>query len=192
MNPDLLAETLARKAKQGKLPKAVILVHLYGQSADIIPILETCNRYGVPLIEDAAEALGATYKGRSPGVFGRAGIFSFNGNKIITTSGGGMLVSDDAELIAHPVSWPPRPGTRLPYYYVWAQIGRQFVVRALARGLPTTALKRVLRTVWVFTPGCSRLFYRLSVGRAQGNCILLIFDGKHAASLSLILQFGCT
>lgn len=76
-------------------------MHLYGQSADIDPILETCNRYDVPLIEDAAEALGATYKGRSPDTLGKVGIFSFNGNKIITTSGGGMLVSADAELIAH-------------------------------------------------------------------------------------------
>ncbi|NEQ28533.1 MAG: pyridoxal phosphate-dependent aminotransferase, partial [Microcoleus sp. SIO2G3] len=82
------------------LPKAVLVVHLYGQSADIDPILEACNQYEVPLIEDAAEALGATYKGRSPGTFGRIGIYSFNGNKIITTSGGGMLVSDDAQLVA--------------------------------------------------------------------------------------------
>ena len=75
----------------GNLPKAVILVHLYGQSADIEPMLEACRKYDIPLIEDAAEALGATYQGKSPGTFGRVGIFSFNGNKIITTSGGGML-----------------------------------------------------------------------------------------------------
>jgi dTDP-4-amino-4,6-dideoxygalactose transaminase len=100
MNPDLLQEALEKKARIGKLPKAVVLVHLYGQSADIEPIQKACDRYEVPLIEDAAEALGATYKGRTPGTFGRIGIYSFNGNKIITTSGGGMLVSDDAELVA--------------------------------------------------------------------------------------------
>jgi dTDP-4-amino-4,6-dideoxygalactose transaminase len=100
MNPDLLRETLAKQAHQGKLPKAVVVVHLYGQSADLAPIVEVCNEYEIPLIEDAAEALGATYKGRSPGTFGRIGIFSFNGNKIITTSGGGMLVSEDADLVA--------------------------------------------------------------------------------------------
>lgn len=99
MNPDLLRETLAQRAKIGKLPKAVVLVHLYGQSADIEPILAACNAFEVPLIEDAAESLGATYKERSPGSFGRIGIFSFNGNKIITTSGGGMLVSDEPELV---------------------------------------------------------------------------------------------
>ena len=98
MDPNLLVAALEQKAKLGKLPKAVILVHLYGQSADIDPILKACNHYGVPMIEDAAEALGATYKGRSPGTFGKIGIFSFNGNKIITTSGGGMLVSEDPEM----------------------------------------------------------------------------------------------
>lgn len=99
MNPVLLQEALDHRAKVGKLPKAVVLVHLYGQSADIDPILEVCNQYSVPLIEDAAESLGATYKERSPGTFGRIGIFSFNGNKIITTSGGGMLVSADLQFI---------------------------------------------------------------------------------------------
>jgi len=99
MNPDLLKEALEKRAKINKLPKAVILVHLYGQAADLDPIVEVCNQYDIPLIEDAAEALGANYKGKSPGTFGKLGIFSFNGNKIITTSGGGMLVSDDQELI---------------------------------------------------------------------------------------------
>ncbi|MEB3179188.1 MAG: DegT/DnrJ/EryC1/StrS family aminotransferase [Nostocaceae cyanobacterium] len=100
MNPDLLRETLNERSRRGKLPKAVVLVHLYGQSADIDPILEVCNQYEIPLIEDAAESLGATYKERSPGTFGKIGIFSFNGNKIITTSGGGMLVSDNADIVA--------------------------------------------------------------------------------------------
>ncbi|MBE8998671.1 MULTISPECIES: DegT/DnrJ/EryC1/StrS family aminotransferase [unclassified Nostoc] len=100
MNPDLLQEALENRARFGRLPKAVVLVHLYGQSADIDPILKACNQYDVPLIEDAAEALGASYKERSPGTFGRIGIYSFNGNKIITTSGGGMLVSDDPQLVA--------------------------------------------------------------------------------------------
>ena len=81
MNPELLATALKQRAKVGKLPKAVIVVHLYGQSADLEPILKACDRYEVPLIEDAAESLGATYKNTSPGTRGRFGIFSFNGNK---------------------------------------------------------------------------------------------------------------
>jgi pyridoxal phosphate-dependent aminotransferase EpsN len=100
MDPELLADALESHARRGRPPKAVVLVHLYGQSADIAPIQAACERHGVTLIEDAAEALGATYHGRVPGTFGAFGVFSFNGNKIITTSGGGMLVSADGDAVA--------------------------------------------------------------------------------------------
>ena len=99
MDHDLLREELHDCAARGRLPKAVIAVDLYGQSADYDPILEACAEYGVPVIEDAAEALGATYKDKVVGGFGKLGVFSFNGNKIITTSAGGMLVSQDESLI---------------------------------------------------------------------------------------------
>jgi pyridoxal phosphate-dependent aminotransferase EpsN len=98
MDPALACAAIEQKVKAGKKPKALVLVHLYGQSADIAPIKACCDKHGVKLIEDAAEALGATYGESSPGSFGVAGIHSFNGNKIITTGGGGMLVTDDAEL----------------------------------------------------------------------------------------------
>lgn len=98
MDPALLAAELDRLAAAGRKPRAVIAVDLYGQSADMAPIAQACNRHGVTLIEDAAEALGATYRGRPAGVSGWANVFSFNGNKIITTSGGGMLVTDDGAL----------------------------------------------------------------------------------------------
>ena len=98
MAPDLLAEELENRAKRGQLPKAVIAVDLYGQCADYDRIVKTCRFYDVPLIEDAAEALGASYRDRSAGTFGDIGVFSFNGNKIITTSGGGMLVTNREEL----------------------------------------------------------------------------------------------
>ena len=99
MDPELLAEALDGAARRGSLPKAVMVVDTYGQCANYAPILEACARYNVPTIEDAAEALGATYHGRAAGSLGAIGVFSFNGNKIITTSGGGMLVSDRAEWV---------------------------------------------------------------------------------------------
>ncbi|MFP7288915.1 aminotransferase class I/II-fold pyridoxal phosphate-dependent enzyme [Shouchella clausii] len=79
----------------GKMPKAVVVVNLYGQSADYDQILSICNKYNVPVIEDAAESLGSTYREKPSGTLGKYGVFSFNGNKIITTSGGGMLISND-------------------------------------------------------------------------------------------------
>lgn len=99
MDARLLREELHASAARGTLPKAAIVVDLYGQCADYDAILATCAEYSVPVLEDAAEALGATYKGKAAGGFGAFGVFSFNGNKIITTSGGGMLVSGDGELV---------------------------------------------------------------------------------------------
>jgi dTDP-4-amino-4,6-dideoxygalactose transaminase len=95
MDPALLAEALEARARAGKLPKAVVVVDLYGQCADWMPITETCARYGVPIVEDAAEALGARHGERSAGSFGVMSVLSFNGNKIMTTGGGGMLLSHD-------------------------------------------------------------------------------------------------
>lgn len=92
-----LEKAFIKYKKMGKIPKAVIIVNLYGQSADYEKLCDICNQYGVPIIEDAAESLGANYKGKKTGAIGDIGIFSFNGNKIITTSGGGMLVSNNKE-----------------------------------------------------------------------------------------------
>ncbi|HEX6373499.1 MAG TPA: DegT/DnrJ/EryC1/StrS family aminotransferase [Longimicrobium sp.] len=116
MSPELLAHALHVRARRGRLPRAVVLVHLYGQSADVEPILDVCEHYGVPVVEDAAEALGATYHGRAPGTFGRVGIFSFNGNKIITSSAGGMLVSDDERLVARARNLASQARDPVPHY----------------------------------------------------------------------------
>jgi dTDP-4-amino-4,6-dideoxygalactose transaminase len=137
MDPALLEEAREQRARAGRLPRAVVVVHLYGQSADLEPILAACERFGVAVVEDAAEALGATYRGRAPGVFGRAGIFSFNGNKIITTSGGGMLVSDDEALIAHARKLATQARDPAPHYQ-HSEIGYNYrlsnVLAAIGRG----------------------------------------------------------
>lgn len=99
MSPLALRKAFREASLEGQLPKAVIVVNLYGQSALMDELLLICNYYGVPIIEDAAESLGATYKGKASGALGTFGVFSFNGNKIITTSGGGMLVSDNVGAI---------------------------------------------------------------------------------------------
>lgn len=105
MSPDALQRAFTDAEKQGKIPKAVVVVNLYGQSADMDALLEICGRYGVPVLEDAAESLGATYKDNASGTLGRFGVLSFNGNKIITTSGGGMLVSRDLKALEKARYW---------------------------------------------------------------------------------------
>lgn len=153
MDPALLEDALRRRAKAGKLPKAVIVVHLYGQSANMDAIMEICQRYHVPVVEDAAEALGATYKGRSPGTLGVAGIFSFNGNKIITTSGGGMLVSDDAAFIAHARKLATQAREPAPHYE-HQEIGYNYrmsnLLAAVGRGQLRVLEDRVRRKREIF------------------------------------------
>lgn len=99
MSPKLLEEFLKKRQEQNKIPKALILTHLYGQSADVQKIASLCAKYGVVLIEDAAEAIGAKWGKKALGSFGDFGVFSFNGNKILTTSGGGMLIAKNKEML---------------------------------------------------------------------------------------------
>ena len=99
MSPTALEQAFEWAKRENRLPACVILVNLYGQNADMDALLPICDRYGVPVLEDAAESLGASYKGKSSGAFGRVAVYSFNGNKIITTSGGGMLMADDPDLV---------------------------------------------------------------------------------------------
>lgn len=105
IDPGRLGEALHAAADAGVLPKAVVVVDLYGQCADMDSIRAACASYGVPILEDAAEALGAEYKGKRAGTFGDVAAFSFNGNKIITTTGGGMLVSADSAWVAKARFW---------------------------------------------------------------------------------------
>ncbi len=137
MSPVALDRALREAEAEGKLPKAVIVVNLYGQSADMEKILNMCSKYNVPIIEDAAESLGATYRGRASGTFGKFGIFSFNGNKIITTSGGGMLVSDDTASLEKARFWATQ--ARDPaIHYQHSQVGYNYrlsnLLAAVGRG----------------------------------------------------------
>jgi pyridoxal phosphate-dependent aminotransferase EpsN len=116
IDPALLDEELERRAKTGKLPKAVIVVHLYGQSADLDAIEKACGRFDVPILEDAAEALGTHYRGRQVGTRAPVSIFSFNGNKIITTSGGGMLVAKDRAWVEKARFWSQQSREPVPWY----------------------------------------------------------------------------
>jgi pyridoxal phosphate-dependent aminotransferase EpsN len=105
LDPDHLLRAFRERAAMNRLPKALVVVHLYGQSADMDPILYACAEYGVVVIEDAAEAVGTQYKGKPAGTLGDIGVYSFNGNKIITTTGGGMLVSPNASWVKKVRFW---------------------------------------------------------------------------------------
>lgn len=139
--------------EDGKLPKAVIVVNLYGQSADMDRIIEICNRYGVPVIEDAAESLGATYKGKYSGTLGDYGIYSFNGNKIITTSGGGMLVSNNEEKISKVRFWvtQARDNAR---HYEHTELGYNYrmsnIVAGIGRGQLKVLKERVEQKKYIY------------------------------------------
>ena len=160
MDPELLTMELEKRVMEDRLPKAVVLVHLYGQPADIDPIKEVCDKYKVPLIEDAAEALGAEYKGKAPGTFGLAGFYSFNGNKIITTSGGGMIVSDNKELIKKVKFWATQ-GRDNAVHYEHSEIGYNYrmsnVLAAIGRGQLRVLSERVATKRKIFDQYRERL-----------------------------------
>jgi dTDP-4-amino-4,6-dideoxygalactose transaminase len=146
LDPNLLEDALKHSDAVGQRTKAVIAVDLYGQCADYGAILGLCERHGVPLVEDAAEALGATYRRRPAGGFGRLGVFSFNGNKIITTSGGGMLVSHEKELVERARFMASQARDPAPHYE-HSQIGYNYrlsnVLAAIGRGQLRTLAERV-------------------------------------------------
>lgn len=143
VDPAMVEEELATRARDGRAqPAAVIVVDLYGQCASYEPILASCAEYGVPVIEDAAEALGATYRGRPAGSFGALNVFSFNGNKIITTSGGGMLAGDDAALIERTRHLSTQARDPAPHYE-HSEIGFNYRMSNLLAALGRAQLERL-------------------------------------------------
>lgn len=134
MSPVALEKAFEWALREDKMPKAIIIVDLYGQSADYDQLLPICKKYGVPVIEDAAEALGASYKGKKCGTFGDISIFSFNGNKIITTSGGGMVVSNDEAAVKKMRFWATQ--SREPVnHYEHKEIGYNYRMSNISAGI---------------------------------------------------------
>ncbi|WKG28843.1 DegT/DnrJ/EryC1/StrS family aminotransferase [Priestia aryabhattai] len=140
MSPEALKRALQDAFIQGKLPKAAIVVNLYGQSAKMDQILSLCNQYNVPVIEDAAESLGSTYKGKASGSFGKFGVYSFNGNKIITTSGGGMLVSNDIDALQKARFLATQARDYAPHYQ-HSQLGYNYRMSNILAGVGRAQLQ---------------------------------------------------
>ncbi|MEM8866888.1 MAG: aminotransferase class I/II-fold pyridoxal phosphate-dependent enzyme [Verrucomicrobiota bacterium] len=146
MDPTLLAEALSELNAAARKPKAVIVVHIYGQCAQMEAICAICDQYDIPIVEDAAEALGANYQGKPAGAFGAYSFFSFNGNKIITTSGGGMLLSDDAASIERGAYLATQ--ARQPVaHYEHTEIGFNYRMSNVLAGLGLSQLSDLDRRV---------------------------------------------
>ena len=177
MSSAALERAFAWAQAQGRLPRCVIIVNLYGQSADMDALLPICERYGVPVLEDAAESLGARYKGRASGSFGHLAVYSFNGNKIITTSGGGMLVANNPELVARArhLSTQAREPAR---HYEHTEVGYNYrmsnVLAGIGRGQLRVLQQRVAQRRAVFER------YRTALADVAGLCWMPEPEGHHA------------
>lgn len=168
MSPTALEKAFSKYEASGKLPKAVVVVHLYGLCAQIEKIVSICHKYNVPLIEDAAESLGTTYKGKHTGTFGDYGIISFNGNKIITTSGGGMLLfnTDDAEERAKKVLFWATQSRENARWYQHKEIGYNYrmsnIVAGIGRGQLKVLQERVMQKQHIYK------YYQEHIGTLNG------------------------
>jgi dTDP-4-amino-4,6-dideoxygalactose transaminase len=134
MDPQLLEEAIIGQKAKGKSVKAIIVVHLYGMPAKMDEILAVAAKYDIPVIEDAAEALGSKYNGKALGTFGKLGVYSFNGNKIITTSGGGALVSEDSKLIERARFFATQSRDNAPHYQ-HTEIGYNYRMSNILAGI---------------------------------------------------------
>ena len=194
MDPQLLRIALRDADRHHRLPRAVVVVDIFGQCADMDPIRQVCAEYGVAILEDAAEALGAVYKGEAAGTLGDLGVYSFNGNKIITTSGGGMLVSRDEALAEKVRFWASQARdaglayehSAIGYNYrmsnVLAGMGRgQFEVLGL-RVEQRRAVARRYRDAFAGIPGISPM-PEATYGRSTNWLSCFLLDEK---------QFGCS
>ncbi|WP_083432944.1 aminotransferase class I/II-fold pyridoxal phosphate-dependent enzyme [Alkalibacterium sp. 20] len=165
MSPEALEVALAEAKSSNRMPKAIVVVNLYGQSAKMKELTDIAQAYNVPIVEDAAESLGSTYKNKKSGTFGTIGIYSFNGNKIITTSGGGALVSDDDELLVRAKFLATQAKDDAPYYQ-HSQVGYNYRMSNVVAGIGRAQLEvldeRVNKRREVFS------IYQQELGGIQG------------------------
>ncbi|MGY6557904.1 MAG: DegT/DnrJ/EryC1/StrS family aminotransferase [Nitritalea sp.] len=148
-----------------KKPKAILPVHLYGMPADMEQISAVADRYAIPVVEDAAEALGASYRGKACGTFGDFGIYSFNGNKIITTSGGGAIVSQDAAKIAHARHLATQARDPAPHYQ-HTEIGYNYRLSNVSAGIGRGQME--VLSEWVNRRRRNHTFYKEALGKLPG------------------------
>jgi dTDP-4-amino-4,6-dideoxygalactose transaminase len=177
MDPDLLEKAINGRRAQGSglRVKAIIIVHLYGMPANMDRIMEIANRYEIPVIEDAAEALGSQYKGKPLGSFGKMGVLSFNGNKIITTSGGGALISNDEELIVKARFLATQARDTAPHYQ-HSQIGYNYRMSNVLAGIGRGQMEVIDQRVSKRRDNYS--FYNSSLGEFKGIKFLSEPDGS--------------
>jgi len=194
LDSGLLSGALQERAAANRLPKALVVVHLYGQSADMDPILHACAQYGIAVVEDAAEAVGTLYKGKPAGTLADVGVYSFNGNKIITTTGGGMLISRNAAWVEKARFWSQQ--ARDPaLWYEHSELGYNYrmsnVLAGIGRGqLEVLDLRVEQRRAIAFR-------YRDAFADLPGISLMpQVPDGLHTNWLSCFLieedRFGCS
>ena len=140
MSPELLEEAIIDRISKGKKPKAIVLVHLYGVPAKMDELMTIAAKYEIPVIEDAAEALGSTYNGKHLGTFGDIGIYSFNGNKIITTSGGGALVSNNKKYVERAKYLATQARDEKPFYQ-HSEVGYNYRMSNICAGIGRGQMK---------------------------------------------------
>lgn len=180
MSPKALKTAFEKYDKLGKLPKAVIVVHLYGMAADLDPVIELCREYSVTLIEDAAESLGTLYKGKYTGCFGDYGIFSFNGNKIITSSGGGMFTCncEDAEEKAKKVRFWATQARDQARHYQHSEIGFNYrmsnIVAGIGRGQLKVLDQRVAKKRFIYD------YYNKALSSLKGISLMPMLDETYS------------
>lgn len=165
MDPELLEEAIVDRIKKGRKPKAIVLVHLYGMPAKINELVSVSRKYEIPIVEDAAEALGSTYEGKKAGTFGDIGIYSFNGNKIITTSGGGAMVSENENWIKKARFLATQARDAAPHYQ-HSEVGYNYRLSNISAGIGLGQLKVIDERVRQRRANFD--FYKAAIGLISG------------------------